>query len=97
VTPELPRLTLYQRSGCHLCEEMRRGLAPWSGRAQLALVDVDSSPELQRRFGELVPVLAGLDGVEICRYFLDGERLQRYLAGTRTSLFQSVNESERGQ
>ncbi len=85
MTPERPRLTLYQRSGCHLCEDMRRGLAPWSARLQLSLVDVDSSPELQRRYGELVPVLSGLEGVEICRYFLDNERLQRYLANTRTS------------
>lgn len=85
MTPELPRLTLYQRSGCHLCEDMRRGLAPWSGRLQLSLVDVDGSPELQRRYGELVPLLAARDGVEICRYFLDDECLERYLAGTGTS------------
>jgi hypothetical protein len=85
VTPELPRLTLYQRSGCHLCEDMRRGLAPWSGRLKLSLVDVDGSPELQRRYGELVPLLAAQDGAEICRYFLDDERLEGYLAATGTS------------
>lgn len=85
MTPELPRLTLYQRSGCHLCEDMRRGLAAWPGRLQLYLVDVDGSPELQRRYGELVPLLAAQDGVEICRYFLDRERLEGFLAGTGTS------------
>jgi hypothetical protein len=63
---------------------MLRGLAPWSGRLQLSLVDVDSRPELQRRYGELVPLLAAQDGVEICRYFLDEERLARYLAATET-------------
>jgi hypothetical protein len=80
VNSEPPRLTLYQRAGCHLCEEMREDLAPWCRQLRLRLVDVDTSPELQRSYGELVPVLAGPDGVEICRYFLDGERLERYLA-----------------
>ena len=80
MSPEPPQLTLYQRAGCHLCEEMLEALAPWSGQLRLRLVDVDTSPELQRSYGELVPVLAGPDGVEICRYFLDGERLDRYLA-----------------
>jgi hypothetical protein len=55
-------------------------LAPWYGQLRLRQVDVDTSPELQRSFGELVPLLASPDGVEICRYFLDGERLERYLA-----------------
>ena len=80
MSAELPRLTLYQRAGCHLCEDMLDALAPWSGRLRLRQVDVDTSPQLQRSFGELVPVLAAPDGVEICRYFLDEERLERYLA-----------------
>ena len=77
MSPEPPQLTLYQRAGCHLCEEMLEALAPWSGQLRLRLVDVDTSPELQRSYGELVPVLVGPDGVEICRYFLDGERLEQ--------------------
>ena len=81
MSPELPRLTLYQRAGCHLCEDMLHALAPWSGQLLLKLVDVDTSPELQRSYGDLVPLLAGPDGDEVCRYFLDGERLERYLRG----------------
>ena len=80
MSPESPLLTLYQRDGCHLCEDMLQALAPWSERLQLRLVDVDTSPELQRRYGELVPILAGPDGGEVCRYFLDSERLERCLA-----------------
>ena len=82
MSQDLPRLTLYHRAGCHLCEEMLEGLAPWSEQLRLRLVDVDSGRETQQRYGQLVPVLAGPDGVEICRYFLDGERLElaRWLA-----------------
>ena len=74
------RLTLYTRAGCHLCEEMLAELQAWisEGRIELSMVDVDSTPNLARRYGEWVPVLEG-NGEEICRYFLDPERLNRYL------------------
>jgi len=34
-------------------------------------VDIDPDPVLEARYGTLIPVLAGPDGVEICHYFLD--------------------------
>lgn len=44
----------------------------------LDIVDVDDHPELEARYGELVPVL--LDGeVEICHYFLDQAKLAAHL------------------
>jgi hypothetical protein len=44
------------------------------------IVDVDAHPELEDRYGDLVPVL--LDGeVEICHYFLDQAKLVAYLEG----------------
>ncbi len=75
-----PRLTLYSRAGCHLCEEMLAELQPWisEGRIAVSIVDVDSMPQLVERYGERVPVLEG-DGQEICHYFLDPQRLSRYL------------------
>lgn len=77
---DLPRLVLYHRAGCHLCDDLHKALAPWMERLRLELVDVDSSPELQRRYGEFVPVLTTLDGHELSRYFLDESRLAQYLA-----------------
>jgi hypothetical protein len=50
---------LLSRPGCHLCEEMRRRVdkiladQPRSWEE----VDVDSDPELARRYGESIPVL----------------------------------------
>ncbi len=79
-SPERKRLTLYTRIGCHLCEEMLAELQSRvsEGRFVLSIVDVDSTPQLAKRYGERVPVLEG-DGDEICHYFLDPQSLSRYL------------------
>jgi len=52
-------LVLYGRAWCHLCEEMRAALEPLAAAAgaRLDVIDVDSDPELQARYDELVPVL----------------------------------------
>ncbi len=73
---------VYSRAGCHLCDEMLADLQSWiaAGRIHVTIVDVDSSPQLKSLYGERVPVLAG-DGQEICHYFLDPHRLNRYLDG----------------
>lgn len=49
---------------------------------KLKVVDVDSGPELEGRYGEWVPVLMGGDE-EICHYFLDRTALDAYLAKIR--------------
>lgn len=60
-----PQVTLYTRAGCHLCEQAEATLrdAQEHVRFGLSLVDVDSDPELTRRYGVRVPVVA-VDGVE---------------------------------
>jgi len=74
-------LTLYSRSYCHLCDELFDALEPWRGTGEIAVtvVDVDSDPALDRRFGERVPVLAWAGG-EICHFVLDRARLHEVLA-----------------
>jgi glutaredoxin-like protein DUF836 len=42
------------------------------------LLDVDSDPELTRRYGLNVPVLL-LDGTVVCRHRLDAPELERLL------------------
>jgi glutaredoxin-like protein DUF836 len=53
------RLTLMSRPGCHLCEEMQREVdALLAGEPhEWEVVDVDSDPELARRYGDEIPVL----------------------------------------
>ena len=52
----LPLLTLYTRTGCHLCEQAQEHLARLEFRVQL--LDVDTSAEWRRQYGDDVPVLA---------------------------------------
>ena len=77
------KLTLLVRAYCHLCEQMREELAPLlaSGKATIELVDVDTDPALDARWGDKVPVL--LDGEqELCHYRLDAAAVARWLRET---------------
>ena len=76
------RLTLYGRTYCHLCEDMRRALEPLQDELKFTVqtVDVDADPALEARYGERVPVLVGPGEREICHYFLDLTALTDRLA-----------------
>lgn len=78
----MPRLVLYSRAGCHLCEEMLAGLQSLQAELgfTLATVDIDASPVLASRYGTRVPVLVQ-DGEEVCHYFLDSGALRQRLGG----------------
>jgi hypothetical protein len=51
-------LVLYTRQGCCLCEGLAEKLLLLQPAPHLRLIDVDAEPQLQRRFGLEVPVLA---------------------------------------
>jgi hypothetical protein len=74
-------LTLLSRPDCPLCEEFATELA-LLGRElplpDLTRLNVDSDPELARRYGFDIPVLL-LDGVKVCQHHLDGDELRRLL------------------
>lgn len=74
-------LTVVYRQDCLLCDEMLaelRALGKSVRLPPLELVDVDSDPQLQRRYGLHVPVLL-LAGSVVCRHRLDPVELQRLL------------------
>jgi hypothetical protein len=73
-------LTVYGRTYCHLCDDMIAGLRELQARFafDLDVVDVNSDPALEARYGELVPVLVG-DGGELCHYHLDVAKVNDYL------------------
>lgn len=76
-----PRLTVYGRTYCHLCDDMIAGLAALRARHafDIEVIDVDADPALEARFGELVPVLMH-GGHELCHYRLDAPAVTAYLA-----------------
>jgi thioredoxin reductase (NADPH) len=49
------------------------------GRFELEVIDVDSDPRLEARYGEWVPVLVGGNG-ELCHYHLDAAKVNEYLS-----------------
>lgn len=79
------RLTFYYRSGCHLCDDMWQQLQEFRKERAFELdpVDVDGSPQLQARYGTLVPVLARGDQ-ELCHYYLDPVALDNCLQASDT-------------
>ena len=80
----VPRLTLYGRSYCHLCDEMLAALAPLRTEFGFAveMIDVDSDAALTQRFDTLVPVLMH-EGTELCHYHMDAAKIRAYLVKIR--------------
>ncbi len=78
------RLTLYARRYCHLCDDMLDALAPVAAEFGFTvdIVDVDTTRELDERYGERVPLLAHGD-TELCHYFLDRAAVTAYLTAFR--------------
>lgn len=77
-------LTLMSRGYCHLCHDMEAALVPLAAEygATVTVLDVDSDPQLESRYDELVPVLLHGD-TELCHYFLDEAKTREYLAEIR--------------
>ena len=74
-------LTLVGRTYCHLCLDMEQAVRPIAEEfgVNLPLVDADSDPAMEARFGERVPVLLGGD-LELCHYFIDVAKVRDYLS-----------------
>jgi hypothetical protein len=77
--PAVGRLTLLTREGCALCEEFASELAQLGTRLALPPLetqDVDSDPELLRRYGHKIPVLLW-DGAPVAVTHLDPGEIER--------------------
>ena len=79
-----PRVTLYTRAGCCLCQEAKRVLAEVRCRADFELeeLDIDLDPDLRRRYNDEVPVVA-IDHVKAFKYRVDGREFLKKLAARR--------------
>ena len=79
-----PRLILYSRSYCHLCQDMLTALDAMRGELgfDFEVIDVDSDQGALARYDELVPVIEG-DGRELCHYFLDEAKVREYVTQFR--------------
>jgi glutaredoxin len=75
------QVTLYGKPGCHLCEEARKAVesARAEHRLEVREVDVSLDPELNRRYGERIPVVA-IDGDEVFELGVAEDELSAELA-----------------
>lgn len=81
------KLIVYGRTDCHLCQEMIASLQKLQEQTpfEFEMIDIDSDPELVRRYNERVPVLVPATGKqdEICHFYLDRAALDAYFAKIR--------------
>jgi glutaredoxin len=79
--PQPHKVVLYSRKGCHLCEVVKESLAKLSRRGGFTLqeFDVDSDPELRRKFNDEVPVVF-IDDRTAFKYHMDEQEFLRKLA-----------------
>ena len=77
-----PRVTIYSRPGCHLCDEARTVVAGVCAELgeQYREVDINTDPDLVRRFTDQVPVTF-VDGEQHDFWRVDPRRLTRALSG----------------
>jgi hypothetical protein len=74
-----PRLILYERNGCHLCEEARVLLDEMLGMDRYARVDIEADDDLVLRYGFRIPVLT-LDGADRLEAPIEREDVQALAA-----------------
>ena len=74
------RVLLYSRPGCHLCDAARQVVQAVCAELgeQFTEVDITTSAELQREYGELIPVTL-VDGKRHDFWRVDPDRLRAAL------------------
>jgi glutaredoxin len=79
--PSPPRVVLYARPDCHLCDEARARLEQLRADGldfEVAEVDIETDDELHARFLERIPVVE-LDGEILSELYLDTDGLRARL------------------
>jgi len=82
----MPRLTLYSKSGCHLCDEMKHVIDAVRARVpfEFDVVDISTDPRLMDLYGVEIPVLL-IDGKKAAKYRVTEAELEEKLRRMRTA------------
>jgi glutaredoxin len=82
----MPKVTVYSRPSCCLCDEVKQQLEKLRRRADFELeeVNIDEDEELRRRYNDEVPVVM-IDGRKAFKYRLDPKEFLEKLAARRQS------------
>lgn len=76
----MTRVVIYSKPDCHLCEEAKAamGAAGCEGEYVLEEVNIETDPELRRRYRYDIPVIT-IDGVEAFRHRVSSEEFREAL------------------
>jgi glutaredoxin len=79
--PGTPKVTLYTRKGCCLCDDAKRVLEAVRSRAAFDLneVDIDTDPGLRKIYNDELPVIA-INGSKAFKYRVSERELLKKLA-----------------
>ena len=71
-------LIVYNRDGCHLCEDMLSALYQLQNELNLTIkpIDIDDNPVLRKKYNDDVPVVLFNNEILFC-HFIDEKRLRR--------------------
>jgi len=77
---EQPKVTLYTRAGCCLCDDAKRVLNAARKQANFDIeeVDIDADPDLRRRYNDEIPVIA-INGTKAFKYKVSETELLKKL------------------
>jgi glutaredoxin len=72
------RIEIYSRPGCHLCDEAKDVIERVGRRFPFALsvINIDTDPELQKLYGEQIPVVF-INGNKAFKYHVDESELEK--------------------
>ena len=73
-------VTIYGRTGCHLCEDVVNLLSPLAKplNFDIAEIKIDGDEELQALYGELIPVIH-INGKYFSHFRVDLEEFKSFL------------------
>jgi glutaredoxin len=82
---QAPRVVLYKAEGCHLCERAKGQLAELRDELGFELVEIaiDSDPELESRYRELIPVVE-IDGEQVFTYHVHEAAFRRRVGAAQS-------------
>jgi len=74
-------VTLYTRSGCCLCDDVKKAIVEARRQAEFEYreIDIDADPRLRRLYNDEVPVVE-IDGRRAFRYRMTSSELLKELA-----------------
>jgi glutaredoxin len=73
-------IEIYSRPGCHLCDEARAVIEPFTRqyRLEIKVTNVDSDARLREAYGWDIPVIL-INGTEAFRHRVDARAFERKL------------------